>query len=103
MESWPRQWHLVHLKVLLMAFLIATFARVLFLKHVLLLLNVYSCYIFCFQRTDWIKKKLSLSIWLLVINKQPLLMCPIACFCLCSECATVYGRELKNACDLPSL
>lgn len=63
MESWPCQWHLVHLKALLMTLLIATFARVLFLKHMLLLLNVYCCHVFCFQRTDWIKKKTCLFLF----------------------------------------
>lgn len=95
-ENWLCHQWLVHLKVLFTNFLVATFARVLFLKPTLLLLNVYSCHILCFQRTDWIKQ-LSLYIWqkmLLVTNKPPLLIYSTTCFCLCSEGATIYDRAL---------
>lgn len=95
MEYWPCHQWLVHLKVLFMNFLVATFARVLFLKPILLA-NVYSCHILCFQRTDW-RKQLSLYIWqkmFPVTDKPPLLIYSTTCFCLCSEGATIYDRAL---------
>lgn len=54
MDFSPCWWWLVHLQVLLMNFHIATFARVLFLKPTLLLLDAYTWHILGFQRTDLI-------------------------------------------------